>query len=261
MTDLAGYLEQVGLAGRVATSVKSCVENCRSLVAGHPDYTFGLSDWRTATYEDAVGALAACGVSGLDGAEDTGHDPSATAWVDPGVAAAAVARQAEVMGELARSRARVLIATGHAFALLTHYAGLARALSAAGGTILEPLAGERERFRTPEGRLASFRYYEGVGSLVVHGSLTHTHRPDYMQQLIAAAGGPSAVDAVIGDHGYAGAAVEAGITTLSIADVNDPALPLAQARGRTNGVLVIDDGLGPEVYEPITAALVAGCRP
>jgi hypothetical protein len=48
------------------------------------------------------------------------------------------------------------------------------------------------------------------------------------------------IDLVIADHGFAGAAVEAGLPTLSIADVNDPALPLAQARGRTDGVLVIE---------------------
>jgi hypothetical protein len=36
------------------------------------------------------------------------------------------------------------------------------------------------------------------------------------------------------DHGFAGAAIERGIPTLSIADVNDPALPLAQLRGRTH---------------------------
>jgi hypothetical protein len=43
----------------------------------------------------------------------------------------------------------------------------------------------------------------------------------------------------------AGAAIERGIPTLSIADVNDPALPLAQVRGRTDGVLPIDDNLAP----------------
>lgn len=95
-----------------------------------------------------------------------------------------------------------------------------------------------------------------MGTLVVHGNLLHSHRPDYMEAMLEELGGPDGVDAVIGDHGYAGAGVEAGIPTVSIADVNDPALPLAQLRGRTDGVLVVDDGLPASAYEPVTAALL-----
>jgi hypothetical protein len=79
-----------------------------------------------------------------------------------------------------------------------------------------------------------------------------------MELMLAEAGGRDGVDAVVADHGFAGAAVEAGILTVSIADVNDPALPLAQARGRTAGVLVIDDGLNPLLYEPLTETIVDG---
>ncbi len=48
------------------------------------------------------------------------------------------------------------------------------------------------------------------------------------------------------DHGFAGAAIEAGVETLSIADVNDPALIVAQAQGRTDVVVVMDDHVDPE---------------
>ena len=51
----------------------------------------------------------------------------------------------------------------------------------------------------------------------------------------------------------AGAAIERGIPTLSIADVNDPALPLAQVRGLTDAVLPIDDNLRPALFEPVTS--------
>ena len=64
------------------------------------------------------------------------------------------------------------------------------------------------------------------------------------------------VDVVIAGHGMAGAAIERGIQTLSIADVNDPALPLAQLRGRTDAVLPIDDNLAPSVFVPVTAAML-----
>jgi hypothetical protein len=105
---------------------------------------------------------------------------------------------------------------------------------------------------------SAVRFFDGVGSVVVGGAVQHTHRPEHMEAMLAELGASGAPDAVIADHGFAGAAVEAGITTLSIADVNDPALPLAQARGRTDGVLVVDDGLQPAVYEPLTAAILSG---
>ncbi len=63
-------------------------------------------------------------------------------------------------------------------------------------------------------------------------------------------------DLVLADHGYAGAAVERRLPTLSIADVNDPALMLAQARGRTDAVLPIDDNLAHRSFEPVTAAVL-----
>jgi hypothetical protein len=55
---------------------------------------------------------------------------------------------------------------------------------------------------------------------------------------------------VFADHGFAGAAIEAGIDTVSIADVNDPALVVARAQGRGGPVIVMDDNVQPEDYWP-----------
>lgn len=38
--------------------------------------------------------------------------------------------------------------------------------------------------------------------------------------------------------------------------MNDPALPLAQARGRTDGVLLVDDGLPAHLFSPVTEAIL-----
>ena len=250
---LEEHLATSGLAGRVATAVAACVENAHRLVAGDPDCTFGLADWRRASVDDVVAALAD---SGVDLGTGAGDEP-ALPWVDPQVAADAVERQRAILAKVAASRGRVLLATGHAFALLPHYAAIARALADAGCEVLSPLDALRDRFRLPDGTAGSVRFFDGVASLVVHGNLLHSHRPDYMEAMLEAVGGRLGVDAVVGDHGYAGAAVEAGIPTVSIADVNDPALPLAQWRGRTDGVLVVDDGLAAPAYEPVTAAVLA----
>ena len=64
-------------------------------------------------------------------------------------------------------------------------------------------------------------------------------------------------DLVVADHGFAGAAIEAGVETLSIADVNDPALIVARAQGRTEVVVVMDDHVAPDAYWPCLQAVAA----
>ena len=253
---LLEHLVSSRLAGSVPTSVDSCLTNCERFVRGDPDTTFGLSDWSELTYPDTVALVESCGVrlGGPSPEQEARHQP---AFIEPEAALAAIRRQRQALRELAAARARVLLATGHAFALLSHDAAVGRALAAAGCVLLRPLEGRRGAVRTPEGRRAAIRYLEGVGTLAYHGTLHHTHRPEYMERMLDDLGGPDAVDAVVADHGFAGAALEAGVRTLSIADANDPGLPVAQARGRTDGVLLIDDGLSPSVYEPLTAAMLS----
>ena len=57
-------------------------------------------------------------------------------------------------------------------------------------------------------------------------------------------------DLVLADHGFAGAAIEAGVETVSVADVNDPALIVAKAQGRTDVVVVMDDNVAADAYWP-----------
>ncbi len=59
------------------------------------------------------------------------------------------------------------------------------------------------------------------------------------------------------DHGFAGAAIELGIDTLSVADVNDPALVVAKHLGMTETVIVMDDNVQPEDYWPCYQAVAA----
>ena len=74
----------------------------------------------------------------------------------------------------------------------------------------------------------------------------HTHRPDAMRLMLAA----ERPDLVLADHGFAGAAIEAGVETVSVADVNDPALLVAKAQGRTDVVVVMDDHVAADAYWP-----------
>ncbi len=262
--DLARHLVSAGLAGRVATSARSSLDNIGRLLAGHPGYTFGLSDWKDATVDETLAAMVAAGghPQGPPGQlrpDAGGSDAGGPAFIDPQAATAAIARhRRELDGLRARGTGRVLVATGHPFALLGHYGALAGHLAAAGLAVLRPLEGARRRLTAADGRPCALRYVDGVACMFQDVALQHTHHPHYMEAMLSEVGGPDGVDLVIADHGFAGAAVEAGIPTLSIADVNDPALPLAQSRGRTEGVLVIDDGLDASRFVPVTRAIVAG---
>jgi len=242
------------LAGDVATSPRWTLDNCAKMIAGQPDYTFGLPDWREATLADAVAAVrTVCG-----GNPEAAPDPVGDGWIDPDLTLAAIARHRERLAALAAGGGgRVLLATGHPTGLLPHYAAIARALQAGGSELLAPLD---DVYLEPEpeqrGRLG-IRLLDGVATVFDGGALRHTHRSRFMEAMLdELGGGPGVVDLVIADHGMAGAAIARGLPTLSIADVNDPALPLAQVRGRTDAVLPIDDNLAPRLFLPVTAAVL-----
>jgi hypothetical protein len=253
---LREHLVSSRLAGEVATPPASTLTNCAKLMAGNEHYTFGLPDWEDATLLEAVAAVRMlCG--GDPGGAEEQHGPG---WIDPDRTVQAIghhrARLADLVGG---GGGRVLLATGHPTGLLPHYAAVARALQRHGSELLAPLDdvflsirdGDRQR---PRG----IRFLDGVGCLFDGGRLLHTHRSRYMEAMLdSLGGGPGVVDLVIADHGMAGAAIARGLLTLSIADVNDPALPLAQARGRTDGVLTIDDNLAPRLFVPVTQAMLS----
>ena len=85
--------------------------------------------------------------------------------------------------------------------------------------------------------------------------MLHTHAAEPMQRMLASA--EIEPDLVFADHGFAGAAIEAGIETISIVDVNDPAPVVARALGRTELVICMDDNVRPEAYWTCFQAIAA----
>ena len=253
--NLVDHLVSSRLSGRVATASSNSLRNAARLVDGDPDCTMGLSDWRDADIEEVLAAVQAVGGRELD--PDASEHPDG-GYIEPEATLDGILTHRRVLSEfLASGGGRVLVATGHP-SLLRHYTALAGALASAGCAMVRPLEGVENGLTTPDGRLWSIGYVEGVAVLTYDGRAHHTHRSLYMEAMLETIGGRAGVDLVIADHGYAGAAIEAGIDTLSIADINDPALPLAQARGRTTGVLLIDDGLDPSLFVPVTKAVLGG---
>ncbi len=139
---------------------------------------------------------------------------------------------------------RVLVATGHPTGLPLLYQETGRLLSKSGAKLIRPLDGFRWHDRG--GRKRQIRYFAGVAMLTDRGSALHTHSSEAMELMLA----EERPDLVFADHGLAGAAIEAGVDTVAIADVNDPALVVAHQQGRSGPVVVMDDNVQPESYWP-----------
>ena len=93
------------------------------------------------------------------------------------------------------------------------------------------------------------------------GNLKHTHSPLLMRAALDALETPP--DLVLADHGWAGAAGQAGIDAVGFADCNDPALFVGEAEGRIVSCVPLDDNVDPRLYSPLTAYLLdrAGLTP
>jgi len=251
-TRLRRHLVASRLAGSVATAPESTLANCGKLIAGDERYTFGLSDWRSASFLQAVEAVRQlCG--GDPGGQD---DLTGPGFIDPDIAMAAIEVHRRRLRALAeQGGGRVLLATGHPTGLLPHYGAIARSLQDAGVQLLAPLDDQTIRVGGVTNRKLAVRFLDGVACVSDGGALRHSHRSDYMEAMLVELG-EDLPDLVVADHGMAGAAVEAGIPTLSIADVNDPALMLAQALGRTDAVLPIEDNVAPRLFVPVTERML-----
>lgn len=252
VASLRGHLVRSRLAGAVQTSPANTLGNCARLVEGAAEYTFGLSDWYGSSVREVAQAVRS--VCGQD--LEASPDPDGPGWIDPDATLRGISHHRDTLRAHARPGVRVVLATGHPTGLLGHYIAIARALQVRGCDVLAPLD-EAPMGDGGDGRARWLRYIDGVACVSDGGSLRHTHRSRYMEAILdALGGGPGRVDLVVGDHGMAGAAIQRGIPVLSIADVNDVALPLAQVRGRTDGVLPIDDNLSPRLFVPVTEVLL-----
>jgi hypothetical protein len=194
-----------------------------------------------------------CGVK-PDPQYDAGEDT-----IDPARTLDRLDAMADQLRTVAASSGRVLVASGHPTGLLAVHLEVARALRTAGVTLLTPAASWQyvDRGGTPHERHVRWL---GCVALVSQGAnLLHTHSPEPMRTMLAnlAASDDPQPDLVLADHGFAGAAGQAGITTLGFADSNDPALFVGEAEGDVAVCVPLDDNVMPLLYEPMTAYLLA----
>lgn len=245
-------IERALLTGMVAGWASHPLDNVRGnaqmLLDRDPDKEFGLTGLQDGIALDDVLAL----VETAAGAPIDREARTGPVDIRPAPIVEACLAAGERLAAACERGERVVLATGHPTGLAHLYRALARWLAERGARVITPGVGARWR----EERLAHDWIAEASGGVVC---LTdgieprHTHRPFAMHRVLEA----ERPDVVFADHGFAGAAIEAGVETISIADVNDPALLVAKAQGRTEHVLVFDDHVAPQDYWPVFAALTA----
>jgi Phosphatase len=254
-TALRQQLEQARIAGDVATSREDNLVKYDMFAAGRPRVMFGLEPRGHWSRADVLALMARkVGVS-PDARHLRGPDR-----IDPDLTIAALERMAGFLARAARPGARVVVATGHPAGLLPVHIAIARALSAAGAELLTAAAGWSHETTTRAGLVQrEIRYIEGVAMVSTRGELNHTHSPRPMQAMLAelAAGGEQPPDLVVADHGWAGAAGQAGATAVGFADSNDPALFVGEDEGIVAVAVPLDDNVEPHLYEPLTGFLLA----
>ena len=246
MTSLREHLLASRIAGDVATPRDDNLRNARRMSQGLPKYDFGLRPRRAWSYEDVVAVMAErCGIS-PDLSYEDGPDT-----IDVDLTLAQLDRWRERLAKAAAGQERVLLATGHPTGVLAIHLSVAAALRAAGATVLVP---EQDWRQDVEGwpRPRTVRAINGVHMLATGGELLHTHMPEPMHALLDALDG-DLPDLVVADHGWAGAAAEAGLDTLALADCNDPALFVAEAEGKPVVTVPLDDNVRPQLYDPVSA--------
>lgn len=252
--ELISYLSDVRIAGPVATPRESNLANYRLMSQRDPGYLFGLQPRGQWTFDDVLALMAQrCGVSPdalLDAGEDT---------IDPALTVERLDAMAGQLRGVAADQGRVLVATGHPTGLLAVHIEVVRALNAAGCTVLIPPASWRDTDRAGKPHERHVRYMLGVAVATQGANLLHTHSPVPMQVMLAAlaTSGEAMPDLVVADHGFAGAAGQAGIPTVGFADSNDPALFVGEAEGDVAVCVPLDDNVAPHLYEPLTAYLLA----
>jgi hypothetical protein len=253
-TQLREHLVRSRIAGDVATSREDNLLKYGLLASRVPKAMFGLEPVGRWNLDDVLALM----VEKVGVSADTNH-LRGTDRIDPERTLDALDRMAEHVGRAARDRSRVLLATGHPAGLLVVHLAVADALRTAGATVLEPGPGFTYQSMTRFGRVnRHVRYLHGVAVSSSTGDLNHTHSATPMRGLLAAlaeAGG-AMPDLVVADHGWAGAAGQAGIATVGFADCNDPALFVGEAEGTIAVTVPLDDNVPPHLYAPMTAYLL-----
>lgn len=221
-------------------SRQNTIAKVNALVEGDEDGSFGLSGAERYSASEVLGFL-----SELTGCSADIEDVDGFDTIDPGKTIDGIVAAARRLLSEASRGATLLTVTGHPTGLLEHHIRIVDAYRKAGGKVLR--LREEEQLAARAGRHFEVRYVGSVGCLADWGALRHTHSAKPMEALLEGEPWP---DLVLGDHGYAGAAIERGIPTIAVMDINDPALAVAWAEKKDVTIIPMDDNRPQRLYEP-----------
>ena len=232
----ADRLSESGVAGNYTShGAENNLYKLGLLVDHDQSNTFGMEDllWDVG-FEEAYDAVAYQIGNPPDREENEGRG-----CIDPARTAAGLVETGERIRDVAGFKGRMIFATGHPGAMILYYLGLSRWANELGGDVLT--AETRGRYE----RGVSLDWAESVATLGDGASLFHTHDSQPMRDVLQQTG---PVDLVVADHGFAGAAIAAGIPTVVVMDTNDPAFAVVAGRGADVTVVPMDDNRPLNVY-------------
>ena len=224
-------LLELGLAGETPNTAAANLRALRQMRDGNVFYTFGIEAVREAMAsgrfdESELLTLMARRCGQPDGQAFL----AGPGTIAPALTRAGLERGAQIVRRVITKQGTVAFGTGHPGALISAYNRLADYLDARGCAIAQ----------VPPGATVGVDWVlDFVGRVAVTSDtcgILHGHSTRPMEQFLAAF--PDSVDLVIGDHGHAGAALNAGIPTIGFMDTNDPALMMAEHLGMPDFVAV-----------------------
>ena len=229
-------LSESGVAGTCTShGAENNLYKIELLVEHDESNTFGMEDLlQDVGFEEAYDAVA----FQIGNPPDREENPK-RGCIDPARTAAGLVATGERIGDVAGSGGRLIFATGHPGAMILYYLGLSRWAKELGGDVLT--VETRGRYE----RGVSLDWAESVATLGDGASLFHTHDPQPMRDVLQQT---EAVDLVIADHGFAGAAIATGVPTVVVMDTNDPAFAVVAGRGADVTVVPMDDNRPLNVY-------------
>ena len=244
--ELRDHLITTRIAGSVQTPIGDVLRKAQIVAAGTPEHSFGLSGLDAFSPEEILAEVE----RQFGWAPTPGEPPGGPTYIDPDLLLAELDRAVERLATAAREGQRVLLASGHPTGVMAMHQQVGMALREGGAKLLHPGDGLRLEL---DGMARQVRYVLEVAVLTSGANIYHTHDARPMQQVLDRADeAGQAVDLVVGDHGWAGAAAERGIDVVGVADINDPALVMAKAEGRAGVVLGMDDNVPlPRHYDRV----------
>jgi hypothetical protein len=246
---LRRHLVASRIAGDVATSRASNVANIDKMLNRDWDYWFGLELDRPWTSGEVLEVMARR--VGIDPDPDRRQGSDR---IDPDLTLVALEAAIELLVRAAAERATVFVATGHPTGVLSLHLAVSAALAAAGCRLLPAPDG------LPVPGRGRVRSLGGVAMLTNGADFLHTHAAEPMQRLLETWQPADRPALVLADHGWAGAAGEAGLTVIGLADTNDPALFVGAEEGKIAVAVPLDDNVPPDSYLPLAEVLVGAIR-